>query len=132
MNILALCHGHKHKYKKYESCNTDIVDISNAVLLDKDRKCQPDIIQDWLKPIQFKTKFDIITTKCCDGDVFYDYNTKTIQKQSFVNINKALSKKGIFIMPIYNWLNKKILLEMSQHLILQKKFKTFYVFSKLH
>jgi hypothetical protein len=135
-----LCHGKKHGQ---ELCFTSIIDPSHATLLDKDPKCNPHVVHDLRKPITFKKKFDLITTMCCDTDAFYSIETKNIVDQSFINIAAALKRPGkgafcsnlggVFIMPKYFWLNKRVIDQIGRHLVVVKKFKTeydtFYVFA---
>ena len=70
------------------------------------------ILHDFRKKLvntKLKSKFDIITTMCCDTDMFYDEKQDSIVKQCFINIVNLLSSNGVFVMPQYYWLNKKIL-----------------------
>jgi len=72
MKILVLCHGNKTIRKYAETCNTSVVDISKADLLDMDPKCKPDILHDLRKPLDIRKRYDIITTMCCDTSAFFD------------------------------------------------------------
>lgn len=143
MRTLVLCHGKKHGK---DMCFTSIVGtkLSHTTLLDKDPKCEPHVLQDLRKPITFRKKFDLITTMCCDTDAFYSMERKKIEDQSFINIANALNPPeksklctklgGVFIMPKYFWMNKRVLDDIGKYLHVVKKFKTkyhtFYVFAK--
>lgn len=133
MQILVLCHGKKHKTQDGTLCFTANINISKATLLDKDKSIHPHILQDWRKPISFSTKYDIITTMCCDSDAFYNKQTNRIIAQSFANVAKALKKNGLFIFPKYYWMTSRILKDIQQHLHLiktvQNKHDTFYYFT---
>lgn len=132
--ILALCHGKKLDNPPGTECLTSLVNINSATFIDKDKSIKPHILQDLKKPFSTKIKYDIITTVCCDGDVFYNDKTKYIEEQTFINIKHALKNDGIFILPKYNWLNNKIIKEIQIHLKLIRKINSdneiLYVFQK--
>ncbi len=130
-NTLLLCHGHKHKDS---NCFTAFVKLKNPILLDKQSICNPDIIHDWKQPITFSKKFDIITTMCCDTDMFFD--GLNIIPQCFINVQNALSSKGIFVMPVYIWTSDIVLKDIRKYLTFHKtvkdKYDTFHIFKKKH
>ena len=142
--VLLLCHGRAHTTTPCTSsnniscCPTSEIDFKNKTLnltfLDKDPRAKPHILHDWRKPIgnKFKTKFDIITTMCCDSDMFYNDLLKQIEPNSFINIANSLSDNGIFVMPKYYWMNASVLSQIIKvaNLKLIKKYKTFYIMSK--
>ena len=133
-SILALCHGRKLDNPPGTKCRTALVNIKNAVYIDKDKKIKPHILQDLKKPFDSKKKYDIITTVCCVSDVFFDDKRKCIEQQTFRNISSALEPNGIFIMPKYYWVKKQYLLDIQNFMMLIKKVKTdhhqFYIFQK--
>lgn len=108
VRILALCHGHEPNNPTKTICNTSLVDISKAVFLDKDKRIKPDILCDFKKPFFIRKRLDIITTVCCDTDLFYDLDTKQLEIQTLLNIVSLLKPHGIFIIPQYTWLNRKV------------------------
>lgn len=134
VKILALCHGKNLDNPPGTKCLTSLVNINSATFLDRDKLIKPHILQDLKKPFVTKIKYDIITTVCCDGDVFYDDKTKSIVDQTFNNIKNALKNGGVFILPKYNWLNNKVLKEIQIHLKHIRKInsesETFYIFRK--
>jgi hypothetical protein len=123
MEILVLCHGKKLNNPTGCSCNTQLITIDNATFLDKNPKIKPHILQDIKKPFKSKKLYDIITTACCDEDVFYDKAKKSIVHQTFVNIKNALKLNGVFIIPRYYWFNKHILSEIKKYFTFIKKVK---------
>jgi len=145
--VLLLCHGRNHTtipctpLNDISCCPTSQIDFKDKnfkiTLLDKDPQANPHIIHDWRNPInnKLKSKFDIITTMCCNTDMFYDEKHDSIVSQCFINIVNLLTPNGIFVMPQYYWLNKKILNQIKAHLKLIKKYKSnydiFYIFAKL-
>ena len=146
--VLLLCHGRAHTTKPctpsndISCCPTSEIDFKDKTLkltlLDKDPQAKPHILHDFRKKLvntKLKSQFDIITTMCCDTDMFYDEKQDSIVKQCFINIVKLLSSNGVFVMPQYYWLNKKILNQIKEHLQLIKKYKSdydiFYIFTKL-
>jgi hypothetical protein len=132
VKILALCHGKKLDNPPGTKCFTSLININHATFIDKDISIKPHILQDLKQPFITKIKYDIITTVCCNTDVFYNDKSKSIEKQTFKNIKLALKENGIFIFPKYNWLNTKILKEIQNYFKLVKKFitnyETFYIF----
>lgn len=124
VKILALCHGKNLDNPPGTKCLTSLVNINSATFLDKDRLIKPHILQDLKKPFVTKIKYDIITTVCCDDDVFSDDKSKSIEKQTFINIKSSLRNDGIFILPKYIWLNNKILKEIQIHLKFIRKINT--------
>jgi len=146
--VLLLCHGRNHTTmpctpsNDISCCPTSEIDFKDKTLkltfLDKDPQADPHILHDFRRKLvntKLKSKFDIITTMCCDTDMFYDEKQDTIISQCFINIANLLSSNGVFVMPQYYWLNKKILNQIKEHLQLIKKYKSdydiFYIFSKL-
>lgn len=133
--ILALCHGKINDNLPGSSCETQFIDITNATFLDKNNSCKPHILQDLKKPFSTKIKYNIITTVCCDSDVFYNDRNKSIEPQTFKNIKFALAKNGLFIIPKYYWINNKNLQDIQSYLTFIKKIKTeyetYYFFQKL-
>jgi len=134
IKILALCHGKNLDNPPGGRCLTAFINIDNAILLDKDKLIKPHILQDFKKPFITKTKYDIITTVCCNSDVFYNDKNKTIEKQTFKNIKGALKQNGLFIFPKYIWVTNKIIKQIQENLELVIKInteeETFYVFKK--
>lgn len=134
IKILALCHGKNLDNPPGARCLTAFINIDNAILLDKDKLIKPHILQDFKKPFITKTKYDIITTVCCNSDVFYNDKNKTIEKQTFKNIKAALKQNGLFIFPKYIWVTNKIVKQIQENLELVIKInteeETFYVFKK--
>jgi SAM-dependent methyltransferase len=128
MQHLMLCHGRDHDIKSDSLCYTSFRN-KKAVYLDKDPTAKPDILHDWTKPIKFKNKFDIITTMCCDGNVFYDNNK--VVKQTFKNIKQALKPDGIFVLPKYIWLSQEVIEKIPMKLItsFKNRHETYYIFS---
>jgi hypothetical protein len=101
MKLLLLCHGAKHDLTK---CKSNIIPITVKsvrvfTLLDLKSNSEPDIIQDWKKilPNKLHEKFDVISTMCCDGDLFIDKKGGFVD-QSFQNIIVSLKRGGFFIM----------------------------------
>lgn len=123
MEILVLCHGKQLDNPIGCLCNTSLINIDKATFIDKDPKIKPHILQDLKKPFKLNKKYHIITTACCNGDVFYDEINKTIVKQTFINIKNALLINGVFIIPRYVWFNKHILSEIKKYFTFIKKVK---------
>jgi hypothetical protein len=128
MKHLMLCHGRQHDIESDSLCYTSYRN-KKAIYLDRDSKTKPDILHDWTKPINLKNEYDIITTMCCDGDVFFDDNKKIV-KQTFKNIKNALKPDGIFVIPEYNWLSKEVIKKIPMKLVtsFSNKRETYYIF----
>jgi hypothetical protein len=132
MNILALCHGRSLNNPQGTKCMTSLVDIKFATYLDKNASIKPHVLQDFKKPFSPDKRYDIITTVCCDGNIFFNEKRKTIETQPFKNIACALKPNGLFIFPKYDWVDKKCLLEIEKYITLVKKVESkhhaFYLF----
>jgi hypothetical protein len=132
MDILVLCHGKKLNNPSGTYCSTQLINIDKATFIDKDSKIKPHILQNLKTKFVLNKKYDIITTACCDGDVFYNSNTDAIVDQTFKNVKLHLKQNGVFIFPKYDWYNKHILLQIEKYFNLtktiKKKTETLFIF----
>ena len=138
--VLVLCHGKTHvahRDPEY-ACFTPLVPkpvVARATLLDVDATCKPTVVHDWRKPFRTRAKYDVVTTACCDSDVFYDASRGAIVDQSFANVDAALGPRGVFILPKYHWLDRHVLDSIkARHLTYLRSVKTdhehYYLFGR--